>query len=94
MGERPICELCGRVILWGEKYASSWDGDTCFECTPTYQDILDSPESFGHFEDDPFSPDEAREIVNDHLTNGGLMTDSLADRIAMESDWVDAGASS
>lgn len=70
------CEACGTDFPETAPYLSGIDA-LCEECAPTYQSLLDEPDSFVDSDEEPLSPEAAREWVDSHLAAGGKITDKI-----------------
>ena len=74
-----LCEGCGAGISEGNPTHPCSDGGVlCKQCAPTYQDMLNHPDSFMNPEDEPMTAAEAKEIVDAHIAAGGSLSDSMA----------------
>jgi hypothetical protein len=71
------CEACLAPLFPDEPYHHS-DTPTCTECAPTFQDLINEPESFLSNDDgEPSDPELLRAIYDQHITNDGSPDDKL-----------------
>lgn len=74
-----LCEACGEPIPEGRPAYYCYDGVIlCKAHAPTYQDMLNHPDSFMNPEDEPMTAAEAKAFVDAHLASGGNLSDSMA----------------
>ncbi len=78
------CEGCSKIIKDGDLCShDSINGiNFCEECTPTWQNLANEPESFTHGDDDAGDPiymtkETAAPVIAKHLAEGGKMTDKV-----------------
>lgn len=73
------CEGCEKPIRQGDRYSHDRANsiDLCFECTPTYGDMLDTPESFYGADDEHHTAASAKAVVDAHLAAGGSLDDKV-----------------
>ncbi|WP_454287122.1 hypothetical protein [Rhizobium arsenicireducens] len=72
------CEACGHAIQEGEAYLPGHDTDFCAECAPTFQSLIDEPDSFVDDDGDPLTKEAAKAWFDAHIAAGGKPTDSMA----------------
>lgn len=73
-----ICEACRHPIQEGEAWLPSAATPLCAACAPSYQALIDEPESFVDDDGDPLTPEAARAYYDAHIAAGGQPSDSMA----------------
>jgi hypothetical protein len=73
------CEGCGDPIWEGERYAYDRMSSIymCQPCAPTYGDMLADPTNFYDAEDEYYTAERAKEVVDSHIAAGGSLDDMV-----------------
>lgn len=76
------CDTCDATIKAGTPYSCDDNSGMtfCVECSPTWQNMLDEPESFYDAEGEYLTPEQGKAKVDAHLANGGKLTDRILNR--------------
>ncbi len=73
------CENCLEIVFDDEPQYQTSDGDPlCEICSPSFADLLREPSGFIGTDDEPLTPEQAQEMVDQHLKSGGNVSDSMA----------------
>ena len=75
------CTCCGKSIRKGERYMREVESALCFNCAPTFQQLIDDPVGFVDGDDDPLTPEQCRAWFDRHIAAGGKPSDSMATEI-------------
>lgn len=70
------CEVCTTPIMIGDRYHGG-PTPTCEECAPSYQDLIDEPDSFTDGDGLPVDPEALKAEYDAHIANGGSADDKM-----------------
>jgi len=76
------CLACEKEIFAGVRYFPDVGGFLCAECAPTYQSLIDEPESHVHLDDEESrTAEDCRAEFDAHIAAGGKPTDTMATQV-------------